>query len=101
MTKGQGACKIDSVRVVELTLATRTQVPGAGVEAKFVLMSSASNERFGSGTFSTWSDETATKFNELIASMEKDICSAVFSEGATTGGTPEDESPLEDEVPGL
>ena len=101
MTKGQGVCKIDAVRVVELTLATRVQVPGAGVEAKFVLMNSATGERFGSGTFSTWSDETATKFNELMLSMEKDICTAVFADGPTTDSVPENETPLEDEVPGL
>jgi hypothetical protein len=101
MTKGQGICRIDAVKVVEITLATRAQVPGAGVEAKFVLMNSNTGERFGSGTFSTWSDETATKFNELIRSMENDICTAVFVDGPTTDSVPEDGMPLEDEIPGL
>jgi hypothetical protein len=101
MTKGQGTCRIDAVKVVELTLVTRPQIPGAGVEAKFVLMNSTTGELFGSGTFSTWSDETATKFNELINSMEKDICTVVFSDGPTTDRVHEHEMPLEDEIPGL
>ncbi len=101
MVKSDGKSRIDAITVVEITLASRVTVPGAGVEARYVLQNSKSGDRFGSGTFTAWSDETATKFNELLKLMEKDICSAVFEQGTTSGGTDEELPQLEDEVPGL
>jgi len=101
MTKSEGKARIDAIRVVELTLATRVTLPGAGVEAKFVLMNSETQERFGSGTFSTWSDETSKRFNELLASMERDIASAVFEEVPTTDGVEVEAPAPADEVPSL
>jgi len=99
--KAEGACRIDTVRVVELTMVTRSQLPGGAIEAKFVLMNDESGERFGSGTFSTWSDATTAKFNELLAAMETDICSVVFTNSPTTNSGQSDPPQLEDEVPGL
>lgn len=101
MTKSEGTCRIDAVRVVELTLATRVTLPGAGVEAKFVLMNAKTGDRFGAGTFSTWSEATTAKFNELMQSMEQDICSSVFDGSPTTNSGQSDPPQLEDGVPGL
>lgn len=101
MVTTDGKSKIDAVSVVEITLATRVAMPGAGVEARYVLLNSKTGDRFGSGTFSTWSDETSNKFNELLKSMENDICSTVFETGTTSGSTEEELPQLEDAVPGL
>jgi len=99
--KSSSVCRIDSVEVVELVLATRTKLPGGTLEAKFVLMNAESGERFGSGTFATWSEATTLKFNELMVAMETDICSVVFTNSPTTDSGQIDPSQLEDEVPGL
>ena len=101
MIKSEGKIRIDAVKVVELSLGTILSSPGAGVQVKFVLMNSVTGDRFGSGTFNTWSEETTAKLNEAIQSMEKDICSAVFEEGVTTNSVQPETGTLEDEVPGL
>lgn len=101
MVKSDGKNRIDSIAVFHLNFASRGDLPGGGLEAKFVLQNSQNGMKFGSGTFTMWSDETSTKFNELLKSMEQDICSAVFESGTTTNSAEESETPLEDEVPGL
>lgn len=99
-TPSNGTCRIDGVEVVEVTLQTRGSMPGAGVVATFALVNVESGERFGKGTFNTWSDETTEKLNVALKSMEADILSLVFNQ-TTTGSAAPEQNQLVDAVPGL
>lgn len=95
-----GQCKIDSVEVAEITVRTRGNLPGAGIQVVYVLKNEKTGERFGSGTTNVWSDDTTEKLNAAIRAMESDIASLIFQD-ATTDGVSSEPGPLDDDVPGL
>ena len=77
MTKSDGQCLIDSVAAGEVTINLLGPQPVMAV--KYALMNSESSDRFGSGTSNTgWSAETQKHLEELVASLERDLCKAVF-----------------------
>lgn len=96
-----GTCKIDMVEVVEITFKSRNGLPGANVQAVFALSNSKTGDRYGSGSFNTWSEETSRKMNEAIQSMEKDIASLLFEDASTTDSVSPNAHIQHTEVPSL
>jgi hypothetical protein len=85
VTKAEGQCKIDSVEVGELTFV-QLGSPTPVLSVKYAYSNSESGDRFGFGNRNTgWSEETLQALARLVELVERDVCSDVFHEGATTG----------------
>lgn len=85
MTKAEGQCKIDAVEVGELSYM-QIGSPTPILTVKYAYSNAETGDRFGFGhSNSGWSEETLQALARLAELVERDICGAVFREGATTG----------------
>ena len=104
MIKSDGACRINGVELGEFQVAffapSGLGMTTPALAAKYALVNVEAGQRMGAGNRNVWSAETMSKLSELVASMEKDICTDVFGE-ATTSSVVEDEDYHSDGVPGL
>src|SRR5687767_1056194 len=107
MTKAGATSKIDAVDVGEARLRFLTANMGGQtlsameVAADYALIVTETGERVGRGTCSSWSEKTQEKVRELIASMEADICVAVFGIAPQAIDGAIQDTPNSDGVPGL
>jgi len=102
MRKGSGKCQIDAVELGELTLSTLTGVLSG--HFKYALVGTKSKVRYGSGTL-TAQELSSTSYKlvqDLISSIERDVCKLVFT-GGSDAVDDEDSGILysKDEVPQL
>ena len=100
MTKGEGACRIDAVEVLEVSLDLTSGQPR--LSAKYAYADSTSTERLGFGHRNqAWGAETLEAVESLLRSMEEDIAKLVFRAGPPAdGGTPANDTTT-DGVPSL
>lgn len=100
MTKADGVCNIDSVAAGEVYINLLGPVPM--LSARYALTSSETSERFGSGNRNqNWSQETMNLLSKFIASLEKDVCDAVFEPQEASQPVETFDNSVVDRVPGL
>jgi hypothetical protein len=98
-TKSTGASRIDAIAVGDVVIDV---FAGPTVNAKFAYVDSRTGERMGSNHRNTgWSPKTIEALMVFIASLERDVCEAVFEEGATTVGGELLVEPQDDGIPSL
>lgn len=100
MIKADGACRIDSVTMGEVSINMLGQ--GVTLAAKYALTNADTKERYGAGNRNTnWSEDTLEKLRVLIEAMETDIVRDLFVDGAPMGSVDETAHLNPDGVPGL
>lgn len=99
MTKSDGKCRVDSVVAGEISINMLGAYPT--VLVKYALSNAQSGERFGAGLRPAgWSEETMEKLRELVASLERDVCTVVF-DGHPSSSVVEDPLGTTDGVAGF